>query len=265
MFTLEAETRCDHLVTEDMKKLWSVQMELLRELQRICQKHNLTYFAIEGTLLGAVRHGGYIPWDDDIDVGMYGEDYERFCAIVESELPEYYSFQHYSTQDGFNIGFARIRDSRTTGCTRAEYDLFLEDDGYNFGIFIDIFPIVDVPETGLKKRRQQLKGAFSNFLKRGYTEVIRRKKGIKAATSKKEAIIFALCYYSWKLFGRFTTYKKASHRRWKAMTMFKNSSRIGLTPLLRIRRPLHLGQVGFCRNCGTPLRGYDHNLPQGVR
>ena len=229
MFTIEAEERCGHLVSVEMKKLWSAQMEILREIQRICQKHDIKYFAIEGTLLGAVRHRGFIPWDDDIDIGMYFEDYDRFCEVVKCELPEYYGFQHYSTQDGFNIGFARVRDTRTTAATKADYELFLEDEGYNFGVFVDIFPLFDVPETTLQKRRQQLKGAFSNFLKRGYTEEIRRRKGIDAAESKKQKLTFAACYYSWKIFGKFTTYKKAAHRRYKAMKMYKNSSRIGLT------------------------------------
>ncbi len=229
MFTLEAEERCGHLVTEETKKLWEVQMGLLRELQRICKKHDIKYYAIEGTLLGAIRHKGYIPWDDDIDVGMSAADYDRFCEIVADELPEYFTFQNHATQDGFNIGFARIRDSRTTGCTKAEYDLFLEDKGYNFGIFIDIFPLFDVPETRFQKLRQMQKGSFSNFLKRGYTEAIRRRKGMKVAKSFKEKVIFSACYYSWKLFGKFTSYKKVADRRHKAMEMYKNSSRIGLT------------------------------------
>ena len=78
MFSLESEVRNDHLVTKETKKLWFVQMELLKELQRICKKYNIKYYAIEGTLLGAVRHNGYIPWDDDIDVGMHTKDYNKF-------------------------------------------------------------------------------------------------------------------------------------------------------------------------------------------
>jgi len=229
MFNRKSEERCGHLVTEEIKKLWAAQLDILKEIQRICQKHDIKYYAIEGTLLGAIRHKGYIPWDDDVDIGMYYTDYNRFCEIVSSELPEYYALQSYETQDGFNIGYARIRDSRTTSCTHAEYELFLDDEKYNFGIFVDIFPIYDAPETTFQKRRQQLNGAFSNFLKRGYTETIRRRKGIVAATGAKQKIIFGLCYYSWKLFGRFTSYKKVAHKRHKAMCMYSNSSRIGLT------------------------------------
>lgn len=81
MFSLSSEERCGHLVTEDMKKLWATQMQLLKELQRICKKHNIKYYAIEGTLLGAVRHNGYIPWDDDIDVGMPVKDFDKFCSV----------------------------------------------------------------------------------------------------------------------------------------------------------------------------------------
>ena len=83
------EIRCDFLVTTDRKKVWQVELELLAEFDRICRKYGLRYFADYGTLLGAARHKGFIPWDDDIDVTMMRPDYERLKQIMKQErLPE---------------------------------------------------------------------------------------------------------------------------------------------------------------------------------
>ncbi len=74
----EQEERCDFLVTEKRKKIWAVLLDLLIKFDFVCKKYSLTYFLADGTLLGAARHQGFIPWDDDIDVSMPREDYEKF-------------------------------------------------------------------------------------------------------------------------------------------------------------------------------------------
>ena len=80
------EMREGFLVTSQRKKLWNVLLGLLQEFDRICKKHNITWYAIGGTLLGAVRHKGFIPWDDDIDIILFRPDYEKFKRVVEEEL-----------------------------------------------------------------------------------------------------------------------------------------------------------------------------------
>lgn len=80
------EMRAGFLVTTDRKKIWNVELNLLVEVDRICQNHGITYFADYGTLLGAVRHQGFIPWDDDIDLVMLRPDYERFKEIAMNEI-----------------------------------------------------------------------------------------------------------------------------------------------------------------------------------
>lgn len=136
---LKEEVRCNFLVDRSRKKIWYVQLNMLREFDRICRKYELKYWAGFGTLLGAVRHNGYIPWDDDLDVVMLRPDYEKFRSVVQSELPEYYFYQDTYT-DVIAFTFSKIRDSRTTA-----YESKFTDQA-NQGIYIDIFPMDDYYE-----------------------------------------------------------------------------------------------------------------------
>ncbi len=85
------EVRCGFHITSMIKRLWASQMEMLSWIDSVCQKYGIRYIMCYGSLLGAVRHKGYIPWDDDIDVGMLRGDYERFLEVVPAELPPYLS------------------------------------------------------------------------------------------------------------------------------------------------------------------------------
>ena len=136
----EEETRCGFLVTEKRKKIWAVELELLEKLDEVCRKHGLKYYAYYGTLLGAVRHQGFIPWDDDIDVVMFRDDYERFQAIAPEEFGEPYFFQNSYT-DQMIWPLSKLRDSRTTAVERAYAD---RGAAFHQGIFIDSFPFDSV-------------------------------------------------------------------------------------------------------------------------
>lgn len=83
----QEEVRCGFTVSETMKRYWAAQMEVLQTVMEICENHGLTYYAFWGTLIGAVRHKGFIPWDDDIDIAMKREDYIKFLRIAGKELP----------------------------------------------------------------------------------------------------------------------------------------------------------------------------------
>ena len=138
---MDNEVICDYEVSLKMKKIWNVELNNLVEFQRICKKLGLTYYAIGGTLLGAIRHKGFIPWDDDIDLGMPRKDYQTFLELAPNELEPPYFLQSYKSERCFSSDMARIRNSNTTGFT---YWQGLNKT--NKGIFIDIFPIDHEPD-----------------------------------------------------------------------------------------------------------------------
>ena len=86
---LEEEVRDGYTISTEMKANWAVQMDLLAEFDRVCKEHNIEYFACGGTLLGAVRHGGYIPWDDDIDLMITRDNYNKLCACGPTAFTGY--------------------------------------------------------------------------------------------------------------------------------------------------------------------------------
>lgn len=92
-----------------LRNLHSTMIEILDEFDRICNKHNLTYFLIGGTLLGAVRHKGFIPWDDDMDLAMPREDYEKFINVYYKELNDKYYLDNFNNNKLYYLNFSKIR------------------------------------------------------------------------------------------------------------------------------------------------------------
>lgn len=130
------EVRCDFKVGKNRKKIWAVGLDLLLKFDGICKKYNLKYFLIGGTLLGAVRHKGFVPWDDDIDVAMMREDYEKLKKIPESEFSKPYFLQTPYTDEGYYISFAKLRNCNTSAISNG-----FRYESFNQGICIDIFPL----------------------------------------------------------------------------------------------------------------------------
>ncbi|MCD8266011.1 MAG: LicD family protein [Prevotellaceae bacterium] len=147
----EGEEREGYYISPDMKRVWAVLFDLLNEFMRVCRKHDIRWWVDGGTLLGAVRHKGMIPWDDDVDVVMMRDEYERLCRVAESEFSHPYFFQTEETDKGSMRGHAQLRNSLTTGILKAEQDNRFS---FNQGIFLDIFPLETIPDDDNLFRRQ---------------------------------------------------------------------------------------------------------------
>lgn len=130
----------------DLKRLHETEVEILDEVVRICEKYNLTYFFNGGTLLGAIRHKGFIPWDDDLDIGMPRKDYDKFIELCATELDSKYMLDNKDTNRKYYLNFAKIRKKNTI----FEQDFQVNYDGPK-GIWLDIFPYDNAKSVTSKK------------------------------------------------------------------------------------------------------------------
>lgn len=148
----DEEMLCGYKVETRMKKIWAVEIDLLNELIKICDEYHLTYYLFAGTMLGAVRHQGMIPWDNDIDIILPRKDYDKLLEIGPHVFKEPYYFQTPKTEDGkYFYFFAKLCNNQTTARSDIEYKA-----GQNCGIFVDIFPLDKLPD-GKCSRKLYLK------------------------------------------------------------------------------------------------------------
>lgn len=127
------------------KRLWATLLDLLLEFDRVCKENGIKYMIDGGTLLGAARHGGFIPWDDDIDVIMLREEYEKLDKIASDKFKAPYFWQTYKTDKDHGRGFARLRNGSTTYIPRFEMVGDKSAYSHNQGVLIDIFICDNVP------------------------------------------------------------------------------------------------------------------------
>lgn len=146
---------------EDLRRLQLLQLKLAKEVKRICEKNGIAYFLEAGSCLGAVRHNGFIPWDDDLDMGMLREEYERFIRVCEKDLGEEYFLQTNDSDEHFGYVFAKLR-LRGTHFT----EKIAAWSGSNDGIYIDIFPYDKVPDDENLRQRLGYKVRFYSLLLR---------------------------------------------------------------------------------------------------
>lgn len=178
------------------------QLAILEEIDKICKRHKIEYWLDGGTLLGAVRHGGFIPWDDDIDIGMSLEDEKRFKEIAPKELPDWLYLQTPESDPGSKEPITKIRDCNSLYIEQG--DDFCQP--YVKGIFVDIFPFVDYPDIPRSWIKTLTKGISKSYsiLNHRHTYSLRSFAEFFYFGGK-----YCLCSALWKvvcLFGKKTRY-----------------------------------------------------------
>lgn len=133
-----------------LRQLQLYELNLLKTFADICEKNNLRYYMIGGTMLGAVRHKGFIPWDDDIDIGMPREDYIRFLEIAQKSLPHQYKILNYKKDKDYLRYFSRLVDTRVKIYNDSNTDTLIEN------AWMDIFPLDGTSNIGFVRNLQFL-------------------------------------------------------------------------------------------------------------
>lgn len=147
---------------EEIKPLQQRQLEILKELKRVCEKNNITYFLAYGSLIGAVRHHGFIPWDDDIDVCMNYPDYVRFENVCKRDLLPGFFLQSKNTEPNTGVDYMKLRMDNTTFILDKTVDKDIHQ-----GINIDIYPIYNVADGKFARKIQLVNAAVYMLLEVG--------------------------------------------------------------------------------------------------
>ena len=134
-----------------LRRVQLIELEILRELARRCEEASLRWFVIGGTLLGAARHRGFIPWDDDIDVGMPRADYDRFEALCRRSTDARFAWQSYDTNPAFPFMYGKLLRAGTRAVEAAVAELPIEH-----SIAIDVFPLDGAPGSAIGRRAHGL-------------------------------------------------------------------------------------------------------------
>ena len=199
---------------QQLKKIHEVEVEILDEIDRVCKQYDIKYFFVGGTLLGAVRHKGFIPWDDDIDIAMLREDYNKFIKVCldDKVLSEKYFLHSSETDKNYWLPYIKVRKNTTTFC---EKDLI--NVNTHKGIFVDIFPYDNV------------KYRFSIFLKiRGLVvrsiiqTIFVKKKICKFNECHNKKIVFLMQFLPSKMLIKLRNYLmlKDNNKNAKEITAF---------------------------------------------
>lgn len=187
-----------------LKRIHKIQVEILDEIVRICEKYSLEYCLIGGTLLGAIRHKGFIPWDDDLDITMPRDSYEKFIRLCNSELNSKYLLDIYETNPDYWLPFAKVRKKNTAYVEKSR----AHKKNIPHGIWVDIFPLDNV------KHQNSILQFIQAKLVKGIKAYITIKQGYAAADDLKKLLFFNLL--------RFLSIKHAFAIQKKLMTLWNN-------------------------------------------
>ena len=193
-----------------MTDLQRKSFELLQIFVAICEKWNIPYYLVCGSALGTVKYGGFIPWDDDIDVGLLRADYQRFLEVAPQEIPDWCFLQNYRTEKNYAHTFTKLRNSNTT---------FIENNvaklDMNHGIYLDIFPLDGCPDNPLEMKIFELKRKINAWIRNSIYEdheiekIRKRNKVLRFLGVHKRT--YQAHVYLEKLYSRYSTDKS---ERW---------------------------------------------------
>ncbi len=220
---------------EDVQK---IELEILLEFDRICKKHGLSYQLFAGTLLGAIRHKGFIPWDDDIDVCMQRSEYNKLLDIVDQELKADYFFQTVKTDKNYLNLFAKIRKNNTLFMERSVSQLDM-----HHGVYIDIFPFDNIEPESMSGRFhiwsiQKMDALFKYRLKARHQV---NKFGLKKVLGKlKYLIVIYFPIPKSKIEKKVLKYmQKYNHKETMYVADLSNPSKKSLESFVRKRKSLN--------------------------
>lgn len=192
------------------KKLHSCQLVLAAELKRICEKHNIKYFMIAGTLLGAVRHKGFIPWDDDMDFAIMRKDYSKFLNLCKTELGEKFTIQEIFSDSDYALPVAKLLLNGTKFIERNA-----AKNKSQKGIFIDIFPYDSIPDSEAQRKKHNKNTYFLKRLflaKQGYT------------IAEKGQTLKIIIYFLLKILSAFASKKRIRNRLDAELRRYENEN-----------------------------------------
>lgn len=131
-------------------------LEMAKYIDKLCRENDIEYYLAYGSCLGAVRHKGFIPWDDDFDIAMTLENYNKFCEVCKTQLDtETYFLQNLETEPNYYLSFAKLRNIKTVLIEERN-----KDANITYGVYIDIFPLVGIPQNKFKKLWLKINRAF---------------------------------------------------------------------------------------------------------
>ncbi len=196
-----------NITKDEIKKLQKIEIEMLIEFDRICKKYNLKYVLAGGSCIGAIRHNGFIPWDDDIDIHMYRKDYKKFIEIQKKELDNKYYFQSFETDEDFASPFGKIRRKNSI------YAEWISNiDKNKQGIWIDIFPCDNISNNEIIMKYY--------FIKVFILKMMYSNKLGNQSFSDSKIKNFILKLIKWASF--FISTNKCKKKLYKNMTKFNN-------------------------------------------
>lgn len=149
----------------DIKEVQAVMAKMMQEIHQVCEKNNIRYILDGGTMLGAVRHKGFIPWDDDLDIAMPRDDYEKFIAIANMELGSQYKFECMENTHEYPYNFGKVRAIDTLYAEEFTASLKI-----NHGVYIDVFPM-DYVNPDDKKRLSFIQKNIAHFTMLRYAKL----------------------------------------------------------------------------------------------